>query len=329
MKKTIPLLIALCILCLGFPARAEDEEIVHTVKKGDTLWDISNMYLKTPWSWPLIWANNENITNPHLIYPGDKVIISTKDGLIQIKVVPTDREGQPQVFTLDQLAGQKGKTLVLAPNFASYIYSATPLETKGTVVATEDDRTMASLGDMLMIKMSAPTTARGLAVIAKLMDVKAPSKDNKEAQVIGYLYRVVGLAKVTDTQSGIIRARLAFNNQEVKTGTLVTDEFSKIQPLTFTLNQPKLSGEGTVVDFWGGVMGSSSSEILITDVGSSQGVQKGSLLSIYKKIPIKNNPSVEDYQGLAMVIQALPGSSMALVVESKAPLEKGFKVSGQ
>ena len=46
---------------------------IHIVVRGDTLWDISNAYLGTPWVWPSIWNDNGEIENPHRIYPGDGV----------------------------------------------------------------------------------------------------------------------------------------------------------------------------------------------------------------------------------------------------------------
>jgi hypothetical protein len=45
----------------------------HTVKRGDTLWDISSHYYNNPYQWPRVWSYNAQIQNPHWIYPGDRV----------------------------------------------------------------------------------------------------------------------------------------------------------------------------------------------------------------------------------------------------------------
>lgn len=68
----------------------ENAPKTYVVKKGDTLWDISGLFLKQPWLWPKLWRFNPEIDNPHLIYPGDKLRLVF------------DAEGQPMLV--------KGKT---------------------------------------------------------------------------------------------------------------------------------------------------------------------------------------------------------------------------
>lgn len=59
---------------------ATDAPERYVVKKGDTLWDISAVFLRDPWYWPEIWYVNPSIANPHLIYPGDVLYFSYVDG---------------------------------------------------------------------------------------------------------------------------------------------------------------------------------------------------------------------------------------------------------
>jgi LysM repeat protein len=90
MKRWVVKFSVLAVLCpiLFFPAAlsaqesltvataAEYEEgLIHTVVKGDTLWDLSAKYLGSPWVWPELWERNRFLTNPHYIYPGIKIVV--------------------------------------------------------------------------------------------------------------------------------------------------------------------------------------------------------------------------------------------------------------
>ncbi|NCP66589.1 MAG: LysM peptidoglycan-binding domain-containing protein [Paraglaciecola sp.] len=60
----------------------------YVVQKGDTLWDISRMYLDKPWLWPELWRTNTHIQNPHLIYPGDELnLIKNAQGDLVLSLV--------------------------------------------------------------------------------------------------------------------------------------------------------------------------------------------------------------------------------------------------
>ena len=85
----------------GIPLTADAPE-QYVVKPGDTLWDISKVYLRDPWYWPEIWYVNPQVANPHLIYPGDV-----------LRLVYID--GQPRLTIAERAEGGTGGKKLVAP----------------------------------------------------------------------------------------------------------------------------------------------------------------------------------------------------------------------
>lgn len=69
----------------------EDSGFYYTIKKGDTLWDLSQKFYHSQWDWPGLWEMNDDIKNPHWIYPGKKIKIFLK-GKLKPVIVPVKKD---------------------------------------------------------------------------------------------------------------------------------------------------------------------------------------------------------------------------------------------
>src|SRR4249920_2947823 len=96
-KRLLAVLTAMLLTLATYAYAAEmvqDHPSTYTVRKGDTLWDISARFLKKPWLWPEIWQANPQVKNPHLIYPGDVLSLVYVNG--QARLVSDNNNG-PQI----------------------------------------------------------------------------------------------------------------------------------------------------------------------------------------------------------------------------------------
>jgi hypothetical protein len=113
MKRILGFLaIIVIVISFGFvlsplaQEKKEGEEI-YTIKKGDTLWDISTKFLKDPFLWPKLWQRNPYITNPHWIYPGQPVHLVPGEELM--KEVPKEAVKEPEIRKVEPTPEEKEK----------------------------------------------------------------------------------------------------------------------------------------------------------------------------------------------------------------------------
>ena len=135
-------------------ADAPDE---YVVKTGDTLWDISKVFLRDPWYWPEIWYVNPQVANPHLIYPGDVLKLVYVDG--QPRLTVGERGGETESGGGKRLSPQVRReplsqaiTAIPYDVIASFMGRPTLLDkdqvkTAPYVVAMRDDHMIGAAGN--------------------------------------------------------------------------------------------------------------------------------------------------------------------------------------
>ncbi|WP_254789885.1 LysM peptidoglycan-binding domain-containing protein, partial [Vibrio cholerae] len=123
----------------------------YTVVKGDTLWDISALYLDSPWLWPRLWQVNPEIDNPHLIYPGDKLTLFWRDGQPELSLKPM-RKLSPQVRVLEKQAVPTVQEGLVLPYLQSdRLMAKTALQGSVRVIGSSEGRQYLTKQDQLYI----------------------------------------------------------------------------------------------------------------------------------------------------------------------------------
>ena len=122
----------------------------YEVIAGDTLWDISALFLRDPWKWPEIWHANQQIANPHLIYPGDIVSLVYIDGRPKLMLSRNREEKRsPQIRIEDHRAPIPALPLETIENFLSKnrLTSNSELQSAPYVLGGYERRLLVGLGD--------------------------------------------------------------------------------------------------------------------------------------------------------------------------------------
>ncbi len=345
----------LVLLLVPFMAFADkitiknDAPEIYIVKPGDTLWDISNMFLDRPWLWPELWRNNVQLVNPHLIYPGDELRLRyNEQGEPEVEVV---RQPPKPVIHISPSGEKVAKmpapipTLpwdVIAPYVQNnWVMSEDDYDALPYVLGNQDGYMQYSPGDFLLSHGNVFNPGDKPVIIRRqsmLMD--------KNGDELGIQVRHVADAKVEPSSSANDYVTLTTSNFEVRRGDKLMSappQQEQALPLVSadqqrgfiieSLEQHSLLGKYNVV---------------VLDLGESD-VQPGTIMGIYEKGPNiidKSSPSYANEgnkvtnflfgdemeqpavkTGQLVVFQVFDKVSYALITESAKIIRKGAIVA--
>jgi len=284
----------------------------YTVRKGDTLWDISAKFLKKPWLWPEIWQANPQIGNPHLIYPGDVISLAY---LNRVAVQPGPREEAPvNAVNLSDVEPFL-KDLSIADQYENLPY----------VVALEENRLRASGGQKAyVLGLSGAAVGQRYAVIRPTLrytqtrlasngrylsynedldyrgrrlkgdtidwDRQWTSSALAEGpmELLGYEMKRVNAGTVTRLPSGDVDTTtldLDENMFEVRAGDRVVPVSANAYDLQFFPHAPKVpqpAGKLQVAAVADGMLFGGTHDVIAISGGSREGIDNGTVFSIWR-----------------------------------------------
>ncbi len=284
----------------------------YTVKRGDTLWAISKLFLKSPWRWPELWGMNmTDIKNPHLIYPGQTLYLDKSNGRARLTSrrggaesietvklsprtrssnlpdasIPTLQNNLIEPFLTEPIIVEEA-TLLAAPRFVS--------AQEGRVFISEGDRAYARSADGLQL-----STAGGNPRDFRVFRNATALKDPGTGEILGYEAQFVGRAKLIRGESvsavrgaeikagetsatEIIPATLDIvrSKEEMRTGDRLLPE-PPLELLTYTPRAPANAVEARIVSVYGSAVANvAQNQVVVINRGTKDGMERGHVLAI-------------------------------------------------
>jgi hypothetical protein len=307
-KKLIRLLMLLVLMPLYVLADSilvkETAPEVYVVKKGDTLWDISNMYLDMPWQWPQLWRTNVHITNPHLIYPGDELrLVKNEKGETVLEVA---RDSVKPEIKLSPEGAKSFKTPEAIPALPWSIIKPY-IENEMIMSQQSYDRYPYVLGDHEgAVRFATDNLVLGKASRRSKENLNIVRKQNElydmDGNFIGLQIRHLANAKLMDAVLGnqnlikILEAKL-----EVKRGDkIIPAVATELQEILLTA---ATSQTGYIIDDLEQHNLLGKYNVVVLDLGADQ-VSAGTIMGIYSQGPRIIDSKQPKYEGETDMIRS-------------------------
>lgn len=338
--KSFPaLLLALCglLFTAGPHAAVELNDNVpesYTVRKGDTLWGISGMYLRQPWLWPELWDVNPQIDNPHLIYPGDELYLTWVDGQPRLGLRRgRDVKLEPgmRVSSLDLAIPPIPLDEIGAFLLRHRILEAGELNNSAYVVAADQGHLLSAPGDRIFGRGPFQDEERSFGIFR----AGDSYRDPVTGEHLGYQARDIGNARrLGGNGDDVTELEVTRVTEEVRTGDRFLPQEDRVLDATFQPRAPDTEVvDGFMIAVDGGVSQIGTNNIVVLNRGTREGLEVGNVLAIYQtgervfdQVARQNVTLPDTRAGLLMIFEVFDKASYALVLKASRPLKVMDKV---
>ena len=314
----------------------------HTVQRGDTLWGISSLFLKRPWRWPELWGMNlEQIRNPHLIYPGQLLVLDKSGGRARLRM------GQAADNTIRLSPRVRSELLnngaiaaiplnLIGPFLnEAVVFNGNELDIAPRIVAAQAGRVLLSRGETAYVRGS----LAGASDFRLFRELK-PMLDPETREVLGYEGRYVGTAAYTRPGSepaagdGMV-VPATFTITSTRLEAVVGDRLSPVpqqELAAYVPRPPNTPVQGRVVSIYGDGLRAGQNQVVALNRGSRDGIERGHVLALWRAGDAAVDSTTQartpmrlpdERHGLLFVFRVFDRVSYALILNVKEPVGAG------
>jgi LysM repeat protein len=321
----------------------------HVVQSGDTLWDISKLFLKSPWRWPELWGmNREQIRNPHLIYPGQVLVLVKVDGRARLQFgqrVGGSAAGdtvklRPQM-RISALDGNPIPTIplhLIQPFLTdAVVFDTDVLATAPRIVATQEGHVLVGKGDTAYARGDF-----GGATDFRIFRTSRTLRDPATNEILGYEAPYVGTADLVrpgetrnrpDGKPEIVPATLQIGQVKQEVG--VGDRLAPAPQRNlerYVPHAPDKPMAGQIAAIYGDALNAGQNQIVALNRGRRDGVERGHVFALWRDgeaVVDKTGAKAEaiklpdERHGVLFVFEVYERVSYALIISVKEPVKPG------
>ena len=316
----------------------------YIVQKGDTLWDISSVFLRDPWHWPEIWFKNPQVENPHLIYPGDELAIIYIGGERRVQIVRRGEDGQ--ILSIGGTSGMK--VVKLSPRVRTHAIDASipsipidsirhllsrpliiekeELDNSAYVISSVDAHLINSVNDRLYVRKLDTNSGNGRYQIFR---PNKPLYDPTTDELLGYEAIYVGETKLL-LGGDPATVQVTKSVREILRNDRVLPIDNTNFERDFFPKPPGTQVRGEVLSLLDAISMLGQYQTLAINLGSRDGIETGNLLVVKRVGAVIPDFEEEDPNfkvklpneriGLVMIIRSFEKMSYALVMEASRPI---------
>lgn len=299
---------AIVALTMAFPTLADvlqirkDAPKEYVVEKGDTLWDISAIYLDQPWLWPELWRLNPQIDNPHLIYPGDKLsLVYDSQGRPMLVINQKFKRLSPGV----RKTMKKGDAIPTLPlevirPFLTYEQALDKEDIDARPVVLGANHSVKNMKTDHIIYVKGNLERSQYYGIYRQGDSYI---DPDTDEVLGHEAILVGTGRAfrTGDEASAVPASVRVKNvkREVRQGDFLMPALEgQALPAFFMMQRPDSAISGTIIDTTSKLREFSTMDVVVINRGEVNSLKPGHILDIRRASPTvvvgKDGPKYKD-----------------------------------